>query len=495
VLDCPPEITGVLHFGDWGEADRESLRSHGLTVLGDFDHDLERIVEGGAGFDFAIVSLPSVMSDAVIRVRTQLRRLGIPDRFIATLEDQIKGIGPRTVFEVDPVDLIGRKSHSIDKESIRRAVTGKRVLITGAGGSIGSELAMTVSEYEPAELFLMERSENALFEIDRRIARRFPGLTRGTWLHDVTEIDKTLAYCEAAKPEVVFHSAAHKHVPMMEDHPTAAIRNNFFGTMAIADAAAQNGCERFVMISTDKAVNPSSVMGATKRLAELYVQYMNTVSDTRFCMVRFGNVLGSSGSVLPTWSDQIRDGGPVTVTDARMTRYFMTIPEAARLVIQAGSLDEDVLGGEVFLLDMGEPINILQLVERFIAAHGLEPCVVGAGELDRDGGAGWMPIVLTGARPGEKLVEKLAYEAECMVPTAHPGIHIWKMNPPSPERVADMVATLAEACQRRSAETALTALHRLLPEMEVPVAGTTSVSVPVGGTRRKESLVSAVRVA
>ncbi len=471
-----PIVVGALlmHPGD-GDEDGDELRKLGIEVLGVVD-DLEEVMER-VNPDLAIVSLPGVMGDAVTRIRTKLRRLGIADRFIATLADQINGVGPRTAFEVSVGDLIDRPTRAIDEEAIGRTIRGKRVLITGAGGSIGSELARIAAEYEPRELFLMERSENALFEIDRQIARAHPELRRGVWLHDVTDVEKTLAYCVAARPEVIFHTAAHKHVPMMEDHPGLAVGNNFFGTKSIADAARQTGCERFVMISTDKAVNPSSVMGATKRLAEWYVQYLNQRSDTIFEIVRFGNVLGSAGSVLPTWMRQIRDGGPVTVTHPEMTRFFMTIPEAAALVVQAAALDE-VGGGDVVVLDMGEALSILGLAQRLIEQFGLgwvvptDPAFgtgsgngVGVGS-SCDNKAGLIPIVFTGIRPGEKLHEELVYRDENMHPSPYDGIRIWEAAViPDSEMIGDMVATLTEACERGDAETVVTAIMRLVPEM------------------------------
>jgi FlaA1/EpsC-like NDP-sugar epimerase len=277
-----------------------------------------------------------------------------------------------------------------------------------------------------------------------------------------------MALCEETRPDVIFHSAAHKHVPMMQDHPVEAISNNFFGTVSIADAASATGCDRFVMISTDKAVNPTSIMGATKRLAELYVQHMNQVSECVFRMVRFGNVLASSGSVLPVWADQIRHGGPVTVTHPEMMRYFMTIPEAAALVIQAAALDDRV-GGEVMLLDMGEPICILDLAKRYIAQHGLEPVVVRAGGAGHDGhdSTGTLPIVFTGIRPGEKLFEELSYNHESIVPSSHPGIAVWQMEPPTSGQIGRIVESLS-ACVRGGVDAA-EVVRALVSEMSCPV--------------------------
>ncbi len=470
-----PAIAGALLWREADDAARRTIESCGVRILG-LAHELEHFAIPGE-IDAVIISLPAAMSEAVAALRTSVRRLGVADRFFPMIEDQLAGVGPRSQFEIDVADLIGRTPHRIDERAVRQVIAGRVVLITGAGGSIGSELARRCAAFNPAQLVLMERSENALFEIDRQIARLAPNLGRRALLHDVTDAPRTLAMCGEIAPQVIFHSAAHKHVPMMQDHPIEAIRNNFFGTVAIADAAAGCGCERFVMISTDKAVNPTSIMGATKRLAELYVQHMNQQhSGTIFRMVRFGNVLASSGSVLPTWAEQIRQGGPVTVTHPEMTRYFMTIPEAASLVIQAAAL-EDRKGGEVLLLDMGEPIRILELAKRFVRAHGLEPLVEDSPQQAASGGArgaGCIPIVFTGIRPGEKLFEELACDGESMVPTSHPGIHIWTMPPPAAEFIADLSCALEKCCEDGDATGAESTIRALLPEMvQQPVISAT----------------------
>jgi FlaA1/EpsC-like NDP-sugar epimerase len=415
----------------------------------------------------ALISLPAAMKDKITALRTRLRKLGVPDRFMPTLEDQIAGVGPRTHLDVDLAALLNRPPRSIDHAAVRQVIQGKRVLITGAGGSIGSELARIVARFEPAQLVLVDRSENALFEIDRQIARSAPNLLRRALLHDVVDQSSTIAHFRELKPQVVFHAAAHKHVPMMEDHPAAAVDNNLFGTKSVADAADAVAAERFVMISTDKAVNPCSIMGATKRLAELYVQHINRRSATAFSMVRFGNVLGSSGSVLETWARQIADGGPVTVTDPRMTRYFMTIPEAASLVIQSAALvDLNSSCGEVFLLNMGEPVRVLDMAQRFIHAHGLEPALPGSMPL----GVGHIGIIFTGARPGEKLHEELAFDSEAMRPTRHPDILIWELAPPSEGVVEAIVRQLSPRQRHADARQLAMQVRRCIPEAAQPVA-------------------------
>ncbi len=431
------------------------------------EHELETIVARRRP-NLALISLPAVMHEQITRLRTRLRRLGVPDRFMPTLEDQIDGRGPRAWLDVDHAALLDRPRRTVDETSVRGVIEGRRVLITGAGGSIGGELARIVARFAPSQLLLMDRAENALFEIDRQIARRAPGVARRALLHDVCEVRATLEEFRALQPEIVFHAAAHKHVPMMENHPAAAVDNNLFGTRSVADAAAAVGTGRFVMISTDKAVNPTSIMGATKRMAELYVQDINRRSATAFSMVRFGNVLGSAGSVLETWSRQIADGGPMTITDPAMTRYFMTIPEAAALVIESAALvDPTTPNGEVFLLDMGAPVRIVDMAERFIRMHGLEPLHPGhAGA----GCAGTMQIVFTGARPGEKLHEELAFDSECMQPTRHPDINIWVLPAPEPDFVRDLVTTLSPECRETDAGRLAATIRTLLPEMAEAIA-------------------------
>ena len=407
--------------------------------------------------DLALVTFPAVMNRLVTATRTRLRRLGVADRFMPTIEDQVAGIGPRSRLEIDQGELLDRAPRHIDRQAVRRVIAGRRVLITGAGGSIGGELARIVSRYDAAELILVERSENALFEIDRQIARSAPDLGRTALLHDVVDAAATMEHFHRLRPQVIFHAAAHKHVPMMEDHPAAAVDNNFFGTMAVADAAHATAAERFVLISTDKAVNPSSIMGATKRLAELYVQHLNQHSATGFSVVRFGNVIGSTGSVLDVWSRELADGGPLTVTDPRMTRYFMTIPEAATLVIQSAALvDPRTRASGVFLLDMGVPIRIVDLARRFIALHGFGPETVG--------------IVFTGARPGEKLHEQLAYDTEAIGPTAHPDIHVWEQPAPDPVFIERAVSELSPRCRGPQAKLVAATVRRLVTPPRVIAA-------------------------
>lgn len=435
-------------------------------------------------FAMAVVSLPEAMAELRSRVSALCRTLDLPERRVPVLADSLSGVADAPVGAPRALDfqaLIGRPTRPIDREAVARFIGGRRVLITGAGGSIGSELAMRCAEFGPSLLALMERSENALFDVDRRIAAMHSGVLRRSALHDVVDAPSTLRRVQEIRPDIVFHAAAHKHVPMMEDHPAAAVSNNFFGTKSIADASLAVGVRRFVMISTDKAVNPSSVMGATKRLAELYVQGLNRDSadgSAPFCLVRFGNVLGSACSVLPIWSAQIAEGGPVTVTHPAMTRYFMSIAEAAALVIQAGAQSESELTGAarsgVFVLDMGEPVRIADLAERFVRAHGLAPAwddplgIARAFIRERAGArTAGTPITVrfTGPRPGEKMHEELAYDAEELAPTEAPGVLAWAGHVPDETLTKELVESLQEVRYLEDRARVLAAIRGLIPEM------------------------------
>ena len=458
-----PRVVGIIMVNSSDAAHAGDL---GAPILGEVE-DLPDVC-AQLGVHTALVSLPAALSKALVRVRETLRTARIAERFFPPFTDLLadtaiitRGGSPR----LDLSALVGREPKKLDESRARDMLAGKRALITGAGGSIGSELARRCAALGVSELILLERSENALFDIDRHIGALFPGLKKKAVLHDVVEADATLRRFVALRPQVVFHAAAHKHVPMMEDHPAAAVNNNLFGTKSVADAARAVGVERFVMISTDKAVNPTSVMGATKRLAEIYVRSLNDSSkpgSTRNCLVRFGNVLGSACSVLPIWGAQIAEGGPVTVTHPEMTRFFMTIPEAAALVIQAGTVDDD--GADVLVLDMGEPVLIRGLAERFIQAHGLVPA------WDEAPGSGDAPnairVLFTGTRPGEKLHEELSYSEEELQPTPVPGVLAWSGTRPSIEKITQMVAEMSGVRHAETPSVVLDAIRRQLATLD-----------------------------
>jgi FlaA1/EpsC-like NDP-sugar epimerase len=327
---------------------------------------------------------------------------------------------------VDIFQLLGREPVCLDTPELQRFLAGKSILVTGAGGSIGSEICRQAMKFCPKRLVLVERAENALFEIDRELRERWIGADIRPCLADICDRERIESIFKEECPDVVFHCAAHKHVPLMEENPGEAVKNNVFGTKIVADAAVDAGSHAFVMVSTDKAVNPTSVMGATKRCAELYVQSLNGGGVTRLVGVRFGNVIGSSGSVVPIFQKQIAAGGPVTVTHPEMKRYFMTIPEASQLVMQAGAIGR---GGEIFILDMGEPVKILDLATQMILRNGLRP--------DED-----IQIKFTGVRPGEKLYEELSANNEQTRPTSHEKIRVWQLPVANSEQVEFMLETL-----------------------------------------------------
>ena len=433
----------------------------GLPVLGDLD-DLPEL-RAWHRFTTALITLPAERRAQADAIASRLRTLGVAARFLPTLDDLLAGHAGTAADHVslpgaqlDVAQLIGRTPFPVDEASLAELLGSKRVLVTGAGGSIGSEIARIAARFGPEQLILMERAENALFEIDRRIGEEHPSLSRAAILHDVVDADGTHAYLREHRPHVVFHAAAHKHVPLMEDHPAHAVTNNLFGTKAVADAAVAAGCDRFVMISSDKAVNPTSVMGATKRLAERYIQGLQSRSPgTRFSMVRFGNVLASACSVLPIWASQLAEGRRITVTDKRMTRYFMTIPEAASLVIQSAAIEHADPAARVYVLDMGEPVRIIDLAERFCRATGIEP---------------EHAISITGIRPGEKLYEELAYSAESLQPTDRPGINAWSGEGLEPVDVDRLVKDLSSVRASRNHDAVLRAIRAYVPEMRRPAA-------------------------
>jgi FlaA1/EpsC-like NDP-sugar epimerase len=376
-------------------------------------------------------------------------------------------------------DLLRRPVVNLDTPELQRFLAGKRVMVTGAGGSIGSEICRQAMRFCPQRLLMVERAENALFEIDRELRHTWVGADVRPLIADVCDAARVRQIFQTERPHVVFHCAAHKHVPMMERNAPEAIKNNVFGTKTVADAALAAKVQAFVLVSTDKAVNPTSVMGATKRVAELYVQSLNGRSDgatkrrsdggedvpafppfvapslrrsvasvpTRFVAVRFGNVLGSSGSVVPIFQKQIEAGGPVTVTHPDMRRYFMTIPEASQLVMQAGAIGK---GGEIFVLDMGEQVRILDLARELIRRNGLEP-------------GDDIEVRFTGIRPGEKLYEELACDDEQTRPTSHAKIRVWELPLARRDEVERGLKVLAAAATGSNAD-AIAALHECVPE-------------------------------
>jgi len=424
---------------------KQQARIGGVPVLGPL-RDLPRHA-ARLGATHVIVAMPSLRLAERRRVIEQAAQTGLPVLTVPSAEELREGSQVSRVREIEPEDLLGREPVTLDEGGISECLNGRTVLVTGAGGSIGAELCRQVARYGPGRLVLYELSEYALYTIEQELGRQYPHLDLVRVIGDVKDLAHLRRTFAAWRPQVVFHAAAYKHVPLMEEeHNTwAALQNNVLGTWRTATAAAEAGVERFVLISTDKAVNPTSVMGATKRAAEMIVShYAGQVPGTRYIAVRFGNVLGSSGSVIPKFKEQIAHGGPVTVTHPDMVRYFMTIPEAARLVIQAAAMGE---GGQVFVLDMGEPVRIVDLARHLIRLAGHAPEDI--------------PIVYTGLRPGEKLYEELLADSDATVPTPIARLRIARLEHRPSEALP---AALEEAAGLVSDAQVRRWLCRIVPE-------------------------------
>jgi FlaA1/EpsC-like NDP-sugar epimerase len=425
---------------------------HGVKVLGT-TADLAMVTRA-TGARQAIITIADASSTDVRRIAHLCEDAGIPVKIIPGLFEILEGkVNLTRIRDVSIEDLLGREAVSLDLELVSSLLAGKRVLVTGAGGSIGSELCRQVARFKPAVLTLVEQTEFNLFSIHQELQAAFPNLTTRPMICDVCDSTRVDAVFAAERPQVVFHAAAHKHVPMMEWNPGEALKNNVFGTKKVADAAHAHASEAFVMISTDKAVNPTSIMGATKRAAEIYIQALSQVSATKFVAVRFGNVLGSTGSVIPIFKAQIAAGGPVKVTHPEMKRYFMTIPEASQLVMQAGAMGET---GEILFLDMGVPVRIADLAVELIRLSGFEP--------DVD-----IKIVYTGVREGEKLFEELAFDAEQMSKTRHEKVFVGKLKPFELADVSRKLDELAQITHVSSRDVVRDGLRRLVLEMRDPV--------------------------
>ncbi|MGE0792227.1 MAG: polysaccharide biosynthesis protein [Sandaracinaceae bacterium] len=434
---------------------------NGIPVLGG-SHELAYHCER-TGAQQVLITMASAPGETVRRISRLAEEAGLPVKIIPGLFE-IAG-GRVELTRIRPVaieDLLRREPIALDTDAIADHLRDRVVAVTGAGGSIGSEICRQVAEFRPLRLLLLERSENSLFEIHRELVAHHPALDIVPLLADVTDEPRVSAIFTEYEPSVLFHAAAHKHVPMMEWNPGEAIKNNVFGTRVVAELSHRHGLESFVMISTDKAVNPSSVMGASKRVAEMYCQALASRSDTRFVTVRFGNVLGSAGSVIPIFKEQIARGGPVTVTHPEMTRYFMTIPEACQLVLQAGTMGE---GGEIFILDMGEPVKIVDLARDLIQLSGFRP--------DKD-----IAIEFSGVRPGEKLFEELSIDAEGAEKTRHPKIFVGRREPPAWTDVEGFTRALAECAATPERDAVVRALRRIVPEYVEPSPEATTAAPP-----------------
>ncbi|MBI5586259.1 MAG: polysaccharide biosynthesis protein [Deltaproteobacteria bacterium] len=382
---------------------------HGIPVLGTVG-EIDRLA---TPFDEILIAIPSVQQNEMRRIVAACEKTGKRFRTLPDIGELIDGkVSINTIREVTLEDLLGRKEVRLDQREISGYLRGKKVLITGAGGSIGSELVRQVVRFQPSALALVEMSELNLFRIEMEIRQKVDYLVPEGFLVDIRNRQALDRVFKEFQPEVVFHAAAYKHVPLQELHPWEAVYNNILGTRNLIEASLDQGVKRFVQVSTDKAVRPTNIMGASKRVAEMLVECRNGHSATRFVAVRFGNVLGSSGSAIPIFQEQIARGGPVTITHPEMTRYFMSIPEAAQLILQAGSMGK---GGDIFILEMGRPVRIVDLAKDLIRFHGLEP--------EKD-----IELQFTGLRPGEKLYEELITEGEGIEPTSHESIMVLQGN-------------------------------------------------------------------
>ena len=420
---------------------------HGVPIL-DSTNEIEAIVEK-MQIDEIIFAIASVNKKRKNEILNICKNTKCKIRTIPGIYEIIDGkVDIKKFRDVDIEDLLGRDPIKVNLDNISTYIKGKVILITGGGGSIGSELCRQIASYNPKELIIVDIYENNAYEIQQELLRKYKNnINLKTIIASIRDIRRMDEVFKEYRPEVVFHAAAHKHVPLMEVSPGEAIKNNIFGTKNIAELANKYNVSRFVLISTDKAVNPTNIMGATKRAAEMIVQTMNENSKTEFVTVRFGNVLGSNGSVIPLFKKQIEEGGPVTITHPEIIRYFMTIPEAVQLVIQAGAMAK---GGEIFVLDMGDPVKIVDLAKNLIKLSGLEP------EVD-------IKIKYSGLRPGEKLYEELLMAEEGLIDTEHKKIFIGKPIRLNKEELINKLNILKEIVENENVDLIEDAIKNLVP--------------------------------
>ncbi len=429
----------------------------GIDVFGGLDR--AAIIAERTSAKEVLVLAGSLQGDALRKLIATCNPAGLPVKVIANVYDLLVG---RTggeqglrLRDVDINDLLRREPVALDGAALNAFLEGRAIAVTGAGGSIGSEICRQLLHFKPSDLILIEHAENSLFHIERELRALDGGVKLHAFIADVTDEPRMRHIFAARGPEVLFHAAAHKHVPLMEQNPGEAIKNNVCGTRLVADLAHEYGLKAFVLISTDKAVHPSSVMGLTKQVAERYVHAMSQISPTRFVAVRFGNVLGSAGSVVPIFQEQIRAGGPITVTHPEMRRYFMTIPEASQLVLQAGAMGQ---GGEIFVLEMGEPVRIVDLARDLIRLSGL-----GSDEIE---------IVFTGPRKGEKLSEELYFNEEQTLPTPHPKVRVARHRTFPIDAVRQLLDELLELSGDPDPAAIERGLHERIPEFGLDVLST-----------------------
>ncbi|WP_066175312.1 polysaccharide biosynthesis protein [Bacillus marinisedimentorum] len=421
---------------------KQRLEIMGVPVVGGIDRITYAVKK--YNIDHIVIAIPSLNNKELTDIYEECAKTKAKTKILPMIEDLMMGkVSINQFRDVQVEDLLGREPVELDTENIAETITGKTILVTGAGGSIGSEICRQISKFQPERLLLVGHGENSIYTIEMELRATYSdAITFIPVIADVQDKERIAEVMNRYRPNVVYHAAAHKHVPLMEANPHEAVKNNVIGTKNVAEAASDAEVDTFVMVSTDKAVNPTSVMGATKRMAEMIVQQMDTVSGTRFVAVRFGNVLGSRGSVIPLFKKQIQKGGPVTVTHPDMVRYFMTIPEASRLVIQAGVLAR---GGEIFVLDMGEPVKIVDLAENLIKLSGYSIEEIG--------------IKYSGVRPGEKLFEELLGKDEVHDKQIYPKIYIGKSLNADLNIIRDFMRQFEEMDKKDVRETVLDIAH------------------------------------
>ncbi len=450
MLRAPEHSYEPVGFVDDDPA-RRGCEIHGVRVLGRCEAIPE--LAAGYGVEIIVVAMPSAGARQMRRVVDLCAGAGVPVRTLPPMDAVVSGRAAlQELREVSIEDLLGREPVSLDRPALREGLAGKVVLVTGGGGSIGSELCHQIARLGPAALVVLEQGEFNLYSVEMKLREKHPGLVLHVCLGDVVDQIAVEYVMERYHPDVVFHAAAYKHVPMLEGQAREAVRNNVLGTRVMALAAHKYGCSGFVLISTDKAVNPANVMGATKRTAEMICQGLARRSATRFITVRFGNVLGSAGSVVPLFRRQIEAGGPVTVTHPEVTRYFMTIPEACQLILQAAVMGR---GGGIYVLNMGEPIMIRYLAEQMIRLSGREPHEE-------------IAITYTGLRPGEKLYEELFHDEENLMPTAHEQILLARARRAEWSQLSTGMDALAAACAEYDEPRLMALLQSLVPEFSTP---------------------------
>lgn len=456
--DVPYSLIGFID----DNPTKQGLLIHGIKVVGKIK-DIPEIVKKHQ-IKEVIIAMPIVSKKIIKQTVDLARQSGVQKIKIipSTAEILAEKVSLNHLREISIEDLLGRESVKIDTQSIQNYITGKIVLITGAAGSIGSVLCEQVLKFQPKQLITLDQSETGTFHLQRNLNKLFPNIEKSFILADICDKNKINQIFENLKPNVVFHAAAYKHVPVMEDNPEEAVKNNIFGTLTLGQAALKNNTEKFVMISTDKAINPTSVMGASKQVCEKICVWLNKGGDspkwgqapsepvpevpqTKFCAVRFGNVLGSQGSVVPIFEKQIKKGGPVEVTDPEMKRYFMVTAEACLLVMQAGAIGQD---GQVFVLDMGQPIKIVDLAREMIRLAGYQP--------DVD-----IPIVFTGIRPGEKLFEEILTKTE--TPTKYEKIFIAKLDEIDEQKLLNALEQFKQALEKMDKPAIISILNELAP--------------------------------